>query len=275
MLEIPEAANISRQLAQQFGSKKITGVVAAASPHKFAWYHGNPDEYEAKLKGKTVDTAAARAGMVEMKAGDTQLVFSDGVSLRFHGVDEPRPEKHQLLLEFGDGTAMSASVQMYGGLLCFKGSELENKYYDVAGDKSSPLTDEFDKPYFSRLIGADEVQKLSAKAFLATEQRIPGLGNGVLQDILFNAGIHPKRKIGSLDEAERLTLFDSIKSTLREMASQGGRETEKDLFGVPGGYRVKMGKDSIGKPCPLCGGKVVKEAYMGGSIYYCRGCQKQ
>lgn|GEM_PF-2077218 len=30
------------------------------------------------------------------------------------------------------------------------------------------------------------------KAFLATEQRIPGLGNGVLQDILWTARIHPK-----------------------------------------------------------------------------------
>ena len=116
--------------------------------------------------------------------------------------------------------------------------------------------------------------QLSAKAFLATEQRIPGLGNGVLQDILFNAGIHPKRKISTLDETERRTLFDSIKSTLEEMTGQGGRDTEKDLFGEPGGYRVKMGKDGMGKPCPVCGGQVVKEAYMGGSVYYCEGCQK-
>ena len=34
---------------------------------------------------------------------------------------------------------------------------------------------------------------LSAKAFLATEQHFPGIGNGVLQDILFAAQIHPKR----------------------------------------------------------------------------------
>jgi formamidopyrimidine-DNA glycosylase len=43
---------------------------------------------------------------------------------------------------------------------------------------------------------------LSAKAFLATEQRIPGLGNGVLQDILFTAGIHPKRKMAAISEEE-------------------------------------------------------------------------
>ena len=35
----------------------------------------------------------------------------------------------------------------------------------------------------------------SAKAFLATEQRIPGLGNGCLQDILFRAGLNPRKKL--------------------------------------------------------------------------------
>jgi len=135
------------------------------------------------------------------------------------------------------------------------------------------LSDAFDRAYFGTLF-SENTPKLSAKAFLATEQRIPGLGNGVLQDILFNAKVHPKRKISTLGETERRTLFDSIKSTLGEMTAQGGRDTEKDFFGEPGGYRVKMGKDSVGKPCPVCGGRVVKEAYMGGSVYYCEGCQK-
>lgn len=35
--------------------------------------------------------------------------------------------------------------------------------------------------------------KLTAKTFLAAEQRIPGLGNGVLQGILFQACIYLKR----------------------------------------------------------------------------------
>ena len=41
-------------------------------------------------------------------------------------------------------------------------------------------------------------KKLTAKAFLATEQRIPGLGNGVLQDILWDAGIDPRFDMRSL-----------------------------------------------------------------------------
>lgn len=58
---------------------------------------------------------------------------------------------------------------------------------------------------------ADLEPKLSVKAVLATEQRIPGLGNGVLQDILFNAKINPKRKIGSLADFEKSSLLQAIK----------------------------------------------------------------
>jgi len=274
VIELPEVVNLSRQLTETISGKRIAGVVAGLSPHKFAWYHGDPKDYDALLRGKTIDTAVARGGMLEIRAGDAVLLFSDGVVLRFHVRDEKRPQKHQLLIEFEDGTAISASVQMYGGLWCFKEGEFQNPYYDVARAKPSPLSDEFDPAYFDRLITSADVQKLSAKAFLATEQRIPGLGNGVLQDILYNARIHPKRKIETLTDGERETVFHSVKTTLKEMTAQGGRDTEKDLFGKPGGYRTRLSKNTVGKPCPVCGGRIVKEAYLGGSIYFCDGCQK-
>jgi len=274
MIEIPEAESLSRQITETIRGKKIAQVVAGLSPHKFAWYQGDPKDYDALLRGKTIGTAVARGGMLEIRAGDAVLLLSDGVVLRFHTRDEQRPRKHQLLVEFEDGTAISASVQMYGGLYCFKEGEFHNPYYDAARSKPSPLLDEFDWAYFDRLITSPEVQKLSAKAFLATEQRIPGLGNGVLQDILYNARIHPKRRVETLTDDERETLFQSVKSTLQEMTAQGGRDTEKDLFGKPGEYRTRVSKNTIDKPCPVCGGMIVKEAYLGGSIYFCDGCQK-
>jgi formamidopyrimidine-DNA glycosylase len=274
MIEIPEAESLSKQLMETVGGKKIVGVVAGLSPHKFAWYHGEPKDYEALLRGKTIDTAIARGGMVEIRVGDAVMLFTDGVVLKFHTGDEPRPKKHQLVIEFEDGTALSASVQMYGGLWCFKEGEFQNPYYDEARFKPSPLSDEFDRVYFDGLITADDVQKLSAKAFLATEQRIPGLGNGVLQDILYKAGIHPKRRIGTLTDGERETLFDSLKSTLKEMTARGGRDTTKDLFGRPGGYSTRLSQTTLDKPCPVCGGMIVKQSYMGGSIYFCDGCQR-
>jgi formamidopyrimidine-DNA glycosylase len=274
MIEIPEAVNLARQLTETVGGKRIAEVVAGLSPHKFAWYHGDPKDYDALLRGKSIGTAVAQGGMVEMTAGGAVLLFSDGVVLRFHVKDEQRPRKHQLLIEFEDGTALSASVQMYGGLWCFKEGEFQNPYYEAARSKPSPLSDEFDSVYFERLINSSDVQKLSVKAFLATEQRIPGLGNGVLQDILYKARVHPKRKIDTLTKGDREALIHSVKFTLEEMTAQGGRDTTRDLFGQPGGYITRLSQASVGKSCPICGGTIIKQAYMGGSIYFCDGCQK-
>ncbi|HMK46052.1 MAG TPA: hypothetical protein VK436_05455, partial [Methanocella sp.] len=65
---------------------------------------------------------------------------------------------------------------MYGGLWCFREGELQNIYYQQAKARPSSLTDRFDKAYYDDIISAPEVEGLSVKALLSTEQRIPGLG---------------------------------------------------------------------------------------------------
>ncbi len=272
MLEIPEAAVMADQLNKTITGKTIQKVVVAQNPHGFAWYSGEPDSFVQALTGRSIGTSQSLGGLVEIQTEDKFLLFSDGINLRYHQKSEDQPMKHQFLMEFEDHSAVSATVAMYGGISCILPREYDNPYYLVAIQKPSPLTDAFDAGYFFSLF-LPEMDKLSMKAFLATEQRIPGLGNGVLQDILFRARLHPKRKVGSLSKPEKDTLFQSIKTTLNEMTFKGGRDTEKDIFGNPGGYSTMMSKNTVGKPCPQCGSVIEKQAYMGGSIYFCPGCQ--
>ena len=107
-----------------------------------------------------------------------------------------------------------------------------------------------------------------------SEQTIPGLGNGVLQDILFRARIHPKTRISTLSDKQKDTLFHCVKDTLQDIYLAGGRNSETDLFGKKGGYIPTLSKDTVGKPCPVCGEDIRKENFLGGSIYYCFECQK-
>jgi formamidopyrimidine-DNA glycosylase len=250
-------------------------VTAVHTPHKLAWYYGEPSTYSDLLTHKTVEKASPFGSMVEIQVENANILFGEGVNVRFHDKSDPRPSKHQLLLEFEDHSSLSFSVQMYGGVGAFAEGKLDNIYYRVAKEKPSPLTRAFDKTYFSGIISAPDVQKLSLKALLATEQRIPGLGNGILQDILFNAKMHPKKKASSLSEGDKELLFYSVKTTISTMASKGGRDTELGLFGVPGGYKTILCKNAVNKPCPVCKTIIKKEAYMGGSIYYCEKCQEQ
>jgi formamidopyrimidine-DNA glycosylase len=273
MIEIPEAASLTAQIRNTFTGKKIKEVIAAQSPHKFAWYQGEPESYRGLLTGKTVTDSHPVGGMVEIEAEDVNIVLSEGAKPSFFAPGEKLPKKHQLLLQFGDGSNLCVSVQMYGGILAFTKGEGDNQYYLLAKEKPTPLMEGFSRDYFDSIFSAENIGKLSAKAFLATEQRIPGLGNGTLQDILFNAKIHPKRKMDSISKEDTSTLFESTRNTLAEMAQMGGRDTEKDLFGEPGGYQTRCSKNTVGKPCKVCGSEITKASYMGGSIYFCPGCQ--
>jgi len=273
MIEIPEAKVLSSQLTKELSGKKVHKVIAAQFPHKFAWISGDPIKYDDYLMNKTVEDSNFYGGQIELIVGNMVLVFSDGVNLHFHKDETTIPKKHQLLILFDDQSALSASISMYGGLMCTAFGENDNQYYLIAKEKPSIFNKKFDTEYFSSLFSGND-GKLSLKAFLATNQRIPGLGNGVLQDILFNAGFHPKKKVISLRDKDKTLLFNAIKNTLVLMTERGGRDTEKDLYGNVGGYKTILSKNTVGNPCKRCGAKVVKEAYLGGSIYYCSGCQE-
>ncbi len=273
MIELPEARVMAKQISKVLKGKKISSVTAAYSPHKFAWFFGDPNAYDKLLQNKIIDEDESCGGLIEISAEDCRILLGDGVRIRYHSAEERPPGKHQLLITFEDGSSLSASVQMYGGMWCFKEGENHNPYYKVAKEKPSPYSHSFDEAYFMNLLD-ESTKKLSAKSFLATEQRIPGLGNGVLQDILWRAKLHPKSKISTFSEEELFNLFGVIKATLNKMAEEGGRDTEKDIFGTNGGYGTMMNSKNAGTSCPVCGEVINKEIYMGGSIYYCSGCQK-
>ncbi len=118
MIELPEATVLSKQLSKELSGKEIVEVIAAQNPHKFAWYTGDPVLYEGNLIRKLIGGATSYGGQVELWAGDMTLVFSDGVNLRFNTKNEPPAIKHQLFLKFKDETSLSATISMYGGLLC-------------------------------------------------------------------------------------------------------------------------------------------------------------
>jgi formamidopyrimidine-DNA glycosylase len=272
MIELPEAFVLAKQIQQTLTGKQIRQVTANYSPHKFAWFTDDPQKYNGKLVKKTIQGADSFGNHVEIQAEGMLLIIS--TPIHYHSRQERPPKKHQLFIEFEDQTAISCTVQMWGALACIKqGEDSGIPDYPIARKKPSPLSNAFDRAYFDSLFNSN-TDSLSTKAFLATEQRIPGLGNGVLQDILWTAKIHPRRKMADLSSEEISQMYCAVKSVLQMMAEQGGRDTETDLFGCPGGYKTILSKNTVLKPCPACSTIITKEAYLGGTVYVCKGCQK-
>ena len=271
MIELPEAYVLSEQIGRTLVGKTIRRAVANAHPHGFAMYSGDPAAYDAMLAGKTIRESGTisreTCGCDIIGVVCDDMLLSLSTPTKYHAPGEKLPKKHQLLLEFEDGSHMSCTVQMWGGMHCVPLASTSKKE-----QPPSPYEDGFNEAYFDGLIKGVK-PSMSAKALLATEQRIPGLGNGVCQDILFNAGIHPKRKLETMNDSDIQRLFASVKTTLKDMWDGGGRDTERDLFNRYGNYRTILSKKTVAFPCGVCGSGLVRQAYLGGNIYFCPVCQ--
>ncbi|HBC30224.1 MAG TPA: endonuclease VIII, partial [Clostridiales bacterium] len=78
MIEIPEANVLSMQLNKTVTGKRINNVTTLQSPHKFAWFNKDPQNYKNMLIGKVITKTEAVAGYVEITIEDVVLLFGDG-----------------------------------------------------------------------------------------------------------------------------------------------------------------------------------------------------
>lgn len=274
MLELPESYTISKQITKVLKGKKIKSYELLHSPHRFAFFKGNEADYDELLIGKTVEAGTYKGGILELDTEDSLVFFSDGATPHYWEKAEDVPKKHQLRIDFEDGSCITCSIQMYAAIGIYPRRSCDDGYYISSSTKLNPLDEDFTYEYFKSLYHPDG-KKLSVKAFLATEQRIPGLGNGVLQDILWQAGLDPRCDMKTLSEKEMKGLYEAVKKVITAMCKAGGRNVERDLFGNAGGYITKLCKLSLAKPCPKCGQPIEKANYMGGTVYFCIQCQRK
>ncbi len=94
------------------------------------------------------------------------------------------------------------------------------------------------------------------KARLMNQQRIAGLGNLLVDEILWRAGLDPTRPAGGLDADERRVLQRAIRTALRTLGRRGGSHT---------GDLVR----DLDAPCPRCGGTLVRAPVGGRTTYWC------
>ncbi len=74
---------------------------------------------------------------------------------------------------------------------------------------------------------ADALRRARAplKAALLDQHRVAGLGNLLVDEILWRAGLDPARVAGDLDDDELRTLHTTLRRTLRQLAARGGSHT--------------------------------------------------
>ena len=278
MLELPEVVTIAQQMNRELKGKQIELCVPGNAAHKFAFYNRAPDEYTAILTGRTIAGALDHGGhvLVRIEPEYVLALGGGGERITFHHSELTLPARHQFLLRFVDGTYLTVSVQMWGGIHLMHQSELAGNAL-IGPQRVSPVSDAFTYDYFQQALFA-ELEPADAqciKYVLITNPGIWGVGNGYVQDILFRARLHPRRKAIDLATREKRALYKAIRTTLKQAVDQGGRDTERDLYDLPGGYRKILDSSTLQQPCRHCGGRIEKIQLLGGTSYFCPHCQPQ
>ncbi len=276
MFELPEFVTLAKQMNETLTGKTIKEGIRGNTPHKFVWYNRTPDEFSILTHSKTVGKTSARGKwlFVSLEPGYVLVLGECGGKVLFHPSGSKLAPKHHLYLGFEDSSSLTVTTQMWGAMELYeKGQECNRQY--IRDMRLTPVEPDFTFQYFSALI--DQVAKegkRTVKELLTQDQLIPGLGNAILQDILFQAKLHPKHSINNLHPAQRRQLYDAILQTVNEVIANGGRNDEYDLYNQSGGYQRIMDKNATGRPCSICGTPIEKTHYLGGACYFCPRCQQ-
>jgi formamidopyrimidine-DNA glycosylase len=100
-----------------------------------------------------------------------------------------------------------------------------------------------------------------------SQEVIAGVGNLYADEILFQTGIHPRRAVDSLDDAEVRALYLMMRSVLRDVIARKAR-------GATYPRKYLLIRREEGERCPRCRGTIRRTVVFGRTTYYCAKHQR-
>lgn len=112
------------------------------------------------------------------------------------------------------------------------------------------------------------------KTVLMDQTVVAGIGNIYSDEILWEAGIHPERKVSSLKEAEIKKMWQTIPKILQESIKMGGDSMSdyRNIYGERGGFQNAHKAYRRTKQKCLkrgCDGTILRKVIGGRSAHFC------
>ncbi len=127
------------------------------------------------------------------------------------------------------------------------------------------LSPEFTRERFVSLLRHRRDQ---VRVFLLDKKALDSLGNAYADEVLFEAGIHPKTFCRALSHDDGVRLHDAIVKVMKEAVSEVARREEPIDVKVRDFLKVRL-KET----CPRCGSKIRTAGVRGMDAYFCPRCQ--
>ena len=255
---MPEILEIEffRRLAEGAIGRRIAGVIAPD-----AWYLkaglSAPVLADALIdatftttdrRGKLLLLPTDRGPVLGLRFGMTGRLLLDGQAIierLQYGSTRYEPAWERLRVEFDDGGALVMSdPRRLGGVL------LDPSLDDLGPDAMSVTP--------SQLAAALAGSRAPLKARLMDQRRLAGLGNLLVDETLWRAGLDPARPAGSLTSAEVRRLHRHLRATLAELSTAGGSHMGELMVARRRGGR-----------CPRDGAELERRRIGGRTTYSC------
>jgi formamidopyrimidine-DNA glycosylase len=100
---------------------------------------------------------------------------------------------------------------------------------------------------------------------------VSGIGNAYADEILWDAKLHPKRRVGSLSPEELSRLYRSLRSVIATGLAEVERAMPAQLGEKPRAHLKVRGR--AGTPCPRCGTTLMRRRKGLDDVDLCPTCQ--
>jgi len=283
MPELPEVETVRRGLEDHLMGRRIEQVELRRPDLRFPF----PRDFDSSLRGRVVQSVDRRAKylLIRLDGGLTWLSHL-GMSGRWtlqgsnsSQGDGDEPHDHVVVHLDDGGRAVFSDHRRFGYMDLFETAEQdENRFLKKLGPEPTP-------DHLTPMDLAENLRdrRTSIKAALLDQRTVAGLGNIYVCEILFRAGVSPRRtaasvagKLGGVSKrVERLT--GATHDVIVEAIDAGGSSIS-DFANVVGalGYFTRShqvyGRE--GEPCMQCDATIRRIVQSGRSTFYCPKCQQ-
>ena len=283
MPELPEVETVRSGLAPSMEGQVITQ--ADVNRPDLRWPF--PENMAQRLTGARVNALRRRSKYVlaDLDSGET-LIIHLGMSGRmtvsgdplgqFHR-DHPAPEKHDhVVFHMDNGARITFNDPRRFGAMDLAVTAQLDDHWLIKPIGPEPLGNAFDESYLIEKLAG---KNTPIKTALLDQRILAGLGNIYVCEVLYRAGINPKRKAGALSKSRVATLVPIIRDVLSEAIAAGGsslrdyRQAGGELGYFQHGFQAY---DRENHPCqtPDCTGTIARITQSGRSTFYCPQCQR-
>ncbi len=272
MPELPEVEVIRRQAHKALAGKKIDRIEV----YTRSLVRTPLPAFKRSLKGAVVKSVSRRAKylLFEFVQPLVLLVHLKMTGQLLYSPTRKKDKHTHVIFRFSDGTYLHYSdVRKFGSLWLYSQDSLA-KVKELKALGLEPLGPECNWDKFQGMLSE---KKGRIKPLLMDQSFISGIGNIYSDEVLFQARVHPLRKVESLKPGECKEIFHAIKDKLEEGIRRGGSSVDdyRDLFGDKGTMQDHLevyGRK--GQKCLRCGLAIKTARLSGRTTHFCDYCQK-